>query len=228
MVDVQAPAPRRRPSAGGYAKSEETRDKMILAAMRVFADEGFDRASTRRIAAEAGVTPPVLQYHFDSKEGLHRACGEYLVAQVKDRLDPVLAQARDAADPQAAVDALCALVTTLASAGMGRVNMAEWKLFMARADADTNGPARAVIERNVAEPIMRSAVAMVALALGIPPESEEARLRALLTMSQVSVITARRQRTLDVLGWTHFDEAAQATMTAVLTDHVRRLVGRPA
>ncbi|MFT4251908.1 MAG: CerR family C-terminal domain-containing protein [Caulobacter sp.] len=228
MTDPQAPAPRRRRPAGGYAKADETREKMIMAALRVFADEGFEKASTRRIAAEAGVTPPVLQYHFDSKEGLHRACGEYLVAQIMGRLAPVLDRAAGAADPDAAVEVLCELMTTLASAGMGRVNMAEWKLFMARADAETAGPARAVVEAGVAEPIMRAALLLVARALGLPPESEEARLRAMLLMSQVSVVTARRQRTLDVMGWSEFDEAAQAGVNAILVDHVRRLTSRGA
>lgn len=227
MTEAQISTPRRRPAGGGYARGEETREKMILAALRVFADEGFDRASTRRIAAEAGVTPPVLQYHFDSKEGLHRACGEFLVEQVMGGLAPVMDQVQAAADADQAVEALCALVTALASAGMGRVGMAEWKLFLARADADTDGPARAIVEQGVVEPIMRNAVALVSLALGLAPESQEARLRVMLLMSQVSIVTARRQRTLDVMGWTDFDEAAQAAVNAVLVDHVRRLV-RPA
>ncbi|MBI1683794.1 TetR/AcrR family transcriptional regulator [Caulobacter hibisci] len=226
MTDAQTPPPRRRRPAGGYAKADETREKMILAALRVFADDGFEKASTRRIAAEAGVTPPVLQYHFDSKEGLHRACGDYLVAQVMGRLAPVLERTRQARDAETAVEVLCELMTTLSSAGMGRVNMAEWKLFMARADADTDGPARAIVEAGVAQPIMRAALLLVARALDLPPESEEARLRAMLLMGQVSVVTARRQRTLDVMGWSEFDEAAQATVNRILVDNVRRLTAR--
>jgi AcrR family transcriptional regulator len=200
---------------------------MILAALRVFADEGFEGASTRRIAAEAGVTPPVLQYHFDSKEGLHRACGDYLVGPIMERLQPALDQARQALtapDPDAAVEALCLLMTTLASAGMGKADMLEWRLFMARVDHDTAGPARAVIEQRVAGPLKGAALALLARALDLDVESQEARLRTILLISQVSAVTAKRHHTLTAMGWTEFDEAAQARVNAVLTDHVRRLV----
>ena len=80
---------RRRPDRGGYARGEETRARIIEAAVRVFGNEGYERASTRQIAAEAGVNPPALQYYFDSKEGLHRACAEFIVARMREALGPV-------------------------------------------------------------------------------------------------------------------------------------------
>ena len=39
----------------------------------MFTDRGFDGASTRDIAARAGVTQPLLDYHFTSKTELWRA-----------------------------------------------------------------------------------------------------------------------------------------------------------
>src|SRR5215469_13323418 len=77
-----APAPRRRPVEGGYARGEETRLRIIATAIPLFGRRGFDGVSTREIAAEAGVNPPALQYYFDSKEGLYRACCEYIADQV--------------------------------------------------------------------------------------------------------------------------------------------------
>ena len=82
--------PRRRPTDGGYARGEETRARIVDAAMQVFAAEGFARASTRRIAAEAGVNPPALQYYFDSKEGLHRACGELIIGHCSTIMQPAM------------------------------------------------------------------------------------------------------------------------------------------
>src|SRR5581483_930159 len=77
---LQTPrGPKRRPLSGGYARGAEQRARIIQAALRVFGEEGYERASTRMIAREAGIQPPALQYYFDSKEGLHRACAEFLV-----------------------------------------------------------------------------------------------------------------------------------------------------
>ncbi len=60
----------RRPSAGGYARGDETRLRIIEAAIESFGEHGFEAASTRDIAARAGVNAPALQYYFENKEGV--------------------------------------------------------------------------------------------------------------------------------------------------------------
>src|ERR1700761_3255548 len=79
---------RRHPEAGGYARGEETRARIITTALRVFGAEGFNKASTRQIAADAGVNPPALQYYFGGKEGLHRACAQFIIDRVLASLEP--------------------------------------------------------------------------------------------------------------------------------------------
>lgn len=67
MAD-QAPRPRgRRPSGTGA----DTRDDIIEAARRVFATKGFDGASLRAIAREAGVDPALIHHYFDGKPDLY-------------------------------------------------------------------------------------------------------------------------------------------------------------
>ena len=60
-------SPGRRRPAAGYARGEETRLRIIRAAVELFGNQGFDRASTRDIAARAGVNAPVLQYYFEGQ-----------------------------------------------------------------------------------------------------------------------------------------------------------------
>ena len=56
--------------------------------MRLFGAHGFDGASTRDIAREAGVNAPALQYYFDNKEGVYLACIDYFVERVQAALWP--------------------------------------------------------------------------------------------------------------------------------------------
>ncbi|MFJ5382597.1 TetR family transcriptional regulator, partial [Cupriavidus sp. CER94] len=85
---------RHRPAAeGGYQRGEETRARIIEAAMRLFAAHGFDGASTRDIAREANVNAPALQYYFDNKEGVYLACIEYFVERAWAMLQDVVAAA---------------------------------------------------------------------------------------------------------------------------------------
>jgi TetR/AcrR family transcriptional regulator len=50
-----------------------TKSKVMDAALRVFAEKGYAATSVRDIAALAGVTKPMVYYHFGSKAGLYQA-----------------------------------------------------------------------------------------------------------------------------------------------------------
>jgi TetR/AcrR family transcriptional regulator len=69
-----------RPSAAA------TRDRIVAAATDLFSERSFDGASTRDIAARAGVTQPLLGYHFKSKEALWRAAVDSLFAVLDQTL----------------------------------------------------------------------------------------------------------------------------------------------
>jgi AcrR family transcriptional regulator len=51
----------------------ETRRAIVDAALDLFSERSFDGASTRAIAEQAGITQPLLNYHFAGKEELWRA-----------------------------------------------------------------------------------------------------------------------------------------------------------
>jgi AcrR family transcriptional regulator len=59
-----------------------TRDRIVAAATDLFAERSFDGASTREIAARAGVTQPLLNYHFHSKDALWQAAVDGLFARL--------------------------------------------------------------------------------------------------------------------------------------------------
>ena len=62
---------RQRPKT--QTRGEDTRRRILAAALDIFAAEGYEGASTRHLAERAGVNLPAIQYYFGSKEGLYRA-----------------------------------------------------------------------------------------------------------------------------------------------------------
>lgn len=52
------------------AKAEETSNRILDAALRLFRERGFDKATMRDVAAEAGVATGAAYYYFRSKEEL--------------------------------------------------------------------------------------------------------------------------------------------------------------
>lgn len=52
--------------------SEITRERILRAAERLFAERGYDATSIRAIVARARVNQAAINYHFEGKEGLYR------------------------------------------------------------------------------------------------------------------------------------------------------------
>lgn len=61
---------------------QNTKDRILQAAQEVFAERGFDGASTREIAARADVNISSLHYHWDSKETLYRGIFAHIYRQL--------------------------------------------------------------------------------------------------------------------------------------------------
>lgn len=88
MCDVIAPMPNaalkpstadsrpRRQAPGGRAQRSDgiqAKGHLLGCALRLFAEKGFAKTSTREIAAAAGVNIAAISYYFGDKEGLYRA-----------------------------------------------------------------------------------------------------------------------------------------------------------
>jgi len=68
-----------------------TKARILTAAEAVFAAKGFEGASTREIAARAGVNISSLHYHWESKETLYFAVFRNIYDQIVDLLNNTLA-----------------------------------------------------------------------------------------------------------------------------------------
>jgi AcrR family transcriptional regulator len=77
------------------AVQESKREEILAAAIRCFAERGYEGTSTREIAREAGAKPPLLFYHFGSKGDLYLAAVLYQLERLSEALTTALAGVDD-------------------------------------------------------------------------------------------------------------------------------------
>ncbi len=80
---------------GPYAKSSETRERILGAALEVSGEVGIHRASVAGIAERAGVAVGNLHYHFGSREDLLRELLETVQEKLLDEMRQAIADTRD-------------------------------------------------------------------------------------------------------------------------------------
>jgi AcrR family transcriptional regulator len=164
-----------------------TRRRILKAASRVFAEQGYEGASIRDIVTRADVNQAAINYHFGSKEGLYRAILEL---------------------------ALAALTNADAAAGnSGRTREAELRAFVSRQLRPLLGkdvlsdylrifnwetvrpsPAFRKFVAQEAGPYLASATALVRRFLPPRATQKQAMLAALWLLGQCSIFVRNREQ----------------------------------
>ncbi|WP_307838661.1 MULTISPECIES: helix-turn-helix domain-containing protein [unclassified Frankia] len=73
------------------SRGVQTREVLLRAAERLFAEQGIARTSTRQITAEAGISRDAVHYHFGSKSGLVLAIVDSRTGELRSDLERLFA-----------------------------------------------------------------------------------------------------------------------------------------
>ena len=219
----------RRPPAGGYARGDETRERIIAAAVTLFGERGFAGASTRDIATAAGVNAPALQYYFENKEGLYQACAEHIANDLKARFEPAMRQARDALKNDANTDALIEAFLGIKAVTLESVLMQPFassrRLFVARELADEEPQlASKLLHRRLKQPLNKISADLLARITGVGPNDSITRIRLLTLKGQVMPFYHPPGACLDMLGWKEIDAAKGNLIKTAVLEQTRTLL----
>jgi AcrR family transcriptional regulator len=191
-----------------YARGTETRTRLIEAGIEMFGRRGFEGASTRDIALAAGLNAPALQYYFDNKDGLYRACARAVAARAWTRFDAVVTAAEKMLEGSASdsvlVQAFCGIQSVLADLLGGE--QGRWFSWMACVERGAARRGLAPLARLTAR-ITRPMSAIVARLLGRSDRDAESVMRQMSLNGQLfhffpmhrRAIAGLRARNLDVM-----------------------------
>jgi AcrR family transcriptional regulator len=191
-------------ASAGYRKGEETRQRVLEAALKVFGEASFRAVTTRQIAEAARVSLPTLQYYFGDKEGLYRACAEAIVERYRLRTTGAAAQAADALKQDCAAETarthLKALIGALAGLLVGSKEAESWAQFVARELRDP-GPASEILYESLWRPGVEITARLIARIQGGPESDPAARIQALLMISSLLAFQSGRSISLRTMRW---------------------------
>lgn len=203
----------------GYSKSDDTRRRVLEAALQAFGEDGYTAASTRRIAQAAGVTLPVLQYHFGNKEGLYRACAEAIVERYAERTaGPAAAAAAALAedcDAAAARTHLKQVIGALAVVIVESRQTGNWTPFAAREVSDPGAAFELLYER-LWRPGLDIVIGLIARIRRVPPSDPSAGVLALMLISSFSAFGSGRKAAMRALGWRAIGASELKTIQTVV------------
>lgn len=84
-----------RKDVNAVTKSEETRVRILHAALQLFREKGYEAATMRDIAVAAGVATGAAYYYFDSKDAIVLAFYQEAAAAMTPLLEEVLTRSAD-------------------------------------------------------------------------------------------------------------------------------------
>lgn len=216
------------PKQGTYQRGEDSRQRIIEAALEIFGRYGYEGASTRQLAQAAQVNLAAIAYYFGGKEGLYQAVAEHIIGILSARQAPVVAKAKAAlSDPQMTADQALALLLqvldSMADMVIGAEAADRWARFLMREQMDPT-PAFDILYDGFMRRLHGTCSALIARVIGAAPEDEEVLVRASTVIGQVMVFRAARAAIQRRLGWDDFGPERVAAIKRVVRDQVTAML----
>ena len=219
----------RRTTGGGYSRGDETRARVIASALRLFGQHGFDGASTRDIAVDAGVNAPSLQYYFASKEGLYLACVERMIERLWLHVGEATARARELLAARAGnaelIEAYCTIQERMVEFVFSSRQHRDWVLIIFREQAGL-GPDTGfrLMHEGMSAKLLAINSAVVGRLLGTPTRSHETIIRTMTLNGALFAFFFLRRSLLVSLGWKGFTGKRVDLIKRIIRENTERLL----
>ena len=187
----------------------DTRQRLILAGVAIFAANGFTGTTTRMLADKAQVNLSAIPYYFRSKEGLYLATIEYIAEVLGGLLDPCLgkiqAMGEEKLDAETARDLLKEGLDTMVAVMCGDPGTMPFSQIILR---EQMAPSAAfdVIYPRVMGRILNAFATLIAAITGETDE-RQCNLQAVLFIGQVMVWRAGRATVMRRVGMAGYTAA---------------------
>jgi TetR/AcrR family transcriptional regulator, regulator of cefoperazone and chloramphenicol sensitivity len=208
-------------------RGEETRARILDAALELFAASGFEGASTRIIAERADVNLPAIQYYFGSKEGLYRAVVDQFSQQMKAGVAPIAEHIRKelaAGQPsrRKLTDLLCDMLDVIIALILDDSvpNRECRQKFFARMEVEPN-PAFDALQEEMVRHVCQPCCDIIGRLIDRPPDDEKVLLLSMTLVGQAKIFCGWGTNRL--LHWETIGEVRIAAAQSVIRENIQAI-----
>jgi TetR/AcrR family transcriptional regulator, regulator of cefoperazone and chloramphenicol sensitivity len=161
------------------ASSDPTRDKLLEAAGRVFADRGYEAATVREICRRAGANVAAVNYHFRDKQGLYVQVLIRMAGQA--RIESMSA----ALDQTAPPEEILRRAIRARMQGLGAHRPPDWHFRIVAREFSHPTPAMSRMIDKVSRPLYERMLDLIGKIIQMPADNEKTRLCTYSVMGQI-------------------------------------------
>ncbi|WP_265594734.1 transcriptional regulator CecR [Haloferula sp. BvORR071] len=210
-------------------KGEQARRKLLLAALKKIGEKGYENASVREIADEAGQNVAAIAYYFGNKEKLYAAVLEGIGGYLRGVFGRVAEDSRakliaDQLDPESAREIIKRMMRTLLGEQLEGSEFEKIRLVMLREQAAPSENFELLYQAAL-KPLHELFAKAVSIATGEDPASTEVVFRTHAMFGQVLAFTLARATLLRRLGAKRLEHSHVETIAGVLDQHVDLICG---
>lgn len=198
------------------------------AAFDIFGKHGYESATTRMIAGEAGVNIAAIPYYFGGKEGLYRAVISHIVSQIQSQAADILEKVANtdltganAAD--LARDLLDELLTRFINFILGSSQGQRISRIMMREQMYPSS-VYDLIYNGFMYPILSTVAKLVSAITGVESH-RRAMLQATAIIGQVLIFRISRETIVLALDLQGYDKGELQEIRDVILLHTHRILG---
>lgn len=209
------------------SRSLDTRQRLLRAAVRVFAELGFEAASTRQLASQAGVNLAAIPYHFESKKGLYLAVAEHVADQIGAHLAPALssaaAQLDGGLDDSQARSLLRELQQRMLHLVVGEPQADAWAGFILREQAQPTDAFDLLYERTMGR-VIDVFTRLLGQLTGTRPDDPVLKIRSIALLGQLLIFRTSRAGVLRALEWNAYTDKRIEILASVIDEHTDMVI----
>jgi AcrR family transcriptional regulator len=217
----------RNEQVGMATRSEDTRQRLIDAALVVFGAYGFEGASTRVIAERAGANLAAIPYYFGGKEGLYRAAAQSVVEECKKEITPAIQKAdslcaRRSVSRRSALRLLYELLDRFSGLVIRSSEADNWSSFVMREQLQP-GAAFEILYEGIMREVSQACTKLLALALRQRGDDPEIAVRTHTILGQITVFQTSRAAALRLLGWREFSPQHLKLIQKIVRENIDQI-----